>query len=158
MKKFFKELIPYLIIIIVVVIIRTYIVTPVAVNGPSMQNTLYTNDIMLLFKRKKINRYDIVVVKHNNDKLIKRLYGMPGDKIKCVSGTIYVNNEEVPQYGDTKSFDFSEIVLKKNEYFVIGDNKEDSLDSRYFGPVKENDLIGTTNFIIFPFNHFGKVD
>ena len=53
MNKFIKELIPYLIIIIVVVLIRSFIMTPVAVNGPSMQDTLYTNDIMLLNKLAK---------------------------------------------------------------------------------------------------------
>ena len=56
MNKFIKELIPYLIIIIVVVLIRSFIMTPVAVNGPSMQDTLYTNDIMLLKKLSKVNR------------------------------------------------------------------------------------------------------
>ena len=50
------------------------------------------------------------------------------------------------------------IVLGDDEYFVMGDNREDSLVSRYFGPVKKENIIGNTNFIIFPFNHFGKVN
>ena len=158
MNKFIKELIPYLILIIVVVLIRSFIMRPVAVNGPSMQDTLYTNDIMLLNKLSKVNRYDIVVVNFNNDKLIKRIYGMPNDKIKCVSGVVYINNEEAKVYGKGKTKDFSEIVLGDDEYFVMGDNREDSLDSRYFGPVKKENIIGNTNFIIFPFNHFGKVN
>ena len=135
MNKFIKELIPYLIIIIVVVLIRSFIMTPVAVNG-----------------------YDIVVINFNNDKLIKKIYGMPNDKIKCVSGVVYINNEEAKVYGKGKTKDFSEIVLGDDEYFVMGDNREDSLDSRYFGPVKKENIIGNTNFIIFPFNHFGKVN
>ena len=66
---------------------------------------------------------------------------MPNDKIKCVSGVVYINNEEAKVYGKGKTKDFSEIVLGDDEYFVMGDNREDSLDSRYFGPVKKENII-----------------
>lgn len=158
--KFIKELIPYVVIILVVILIRSFIVTPVTVDGPSMESTLYTNDIMVLYKFNKnnIKRYDIVVFKHNNDRLIKRLIGLPGEKIKCVSGTIYINNEELSnEYGYGKNMDFSEVKLGEDEYFLMGDNREDSLDCRYFGPVNKADILGSTNLIIFPFNHFGMV-
>lgn len=157
MKKFIKELLPYAIILIVVVLVRSFIATPVMVSGPSMQETLYSNDIMILNKMVDINRYDIVVVKHNKDKIIKRLMGLPGDKIKCVSGTLYINNEEVNQYGFGKNFDFPEVKLGSNEYFVIGDNREDSYDSRYFGPITRDKILGKTDLIIFPFKRIGKV-
>ena len=161
MQKFIKEIIPYIIIIVVVVLIRTFIITPVTVDGPSMEKTLYSNDVMLLYKFNKnnIKRYDIVVFKYGNDRLIKRLIGLPGETIKCVDGKIYINDEDKSnEYGYGNNFDFSETTLKDNEYFVMGDNREDSLDSRYFGSVSSDQILGNTNYIIFPFNRFGMVN
>ena len=157
MKEKLKEIFPYIIIFIVVILFRTYIATPVIVNGPSMQETLHTNDVLILRRTDRINRYDIVVANHNGDKLIKRVMGIPGDKIKCVSGIIYVNNEEISSYGYGTSFDFPQVVLGTDEYFLIGDNREDSLDSRYFGAVQKSDINCIANFRLFPFTKFGKV-
>ena len=160
MKQFLKEVIPYVVIIVVVVLIRVFIVTPVAVDGPSMQKTLYTGDVMLLYKFKKynVNRYDIVVVQRENSRLVKRLIALPGESIKCSGGKIYINGEEkTNEYGYGTSMDFTEVTLADDEYFVIGDNRGDSLDSRFFGPVKKEQILGTTNFILYPFNRFGKV-
>ena len=159
MKKFIKEYLPYVVILVVIVLLRIYVITPVTVDGNSMNDTLYTNDLMLLFKIGDIERYDIVVANHDNKKLIKRVIGMPNDKIKCVSGILYINNEEdTSGYGYGENIDFPEYILKEDEYFLIGDNRSDSLDSRYFGPVKKEDIEGKANFIIFPFNRFGFVD
>ena len=158
MKKFIKEYLPYVVILVVIVLLRIYVVTPVTVDGNSMNDTLYTNDLMLLFKIGDIERYDIVVANHDNKKLIKRVIGMPNDKIKCVSGILYNNEEDTSGYGYGENVDFPEYILKEDEYFLIGDNRSDSLDSRYFGPVKKEDIEGKANFIIFPFNRFGFVD
>ena len=159
MKKFVKEYLPYVLILLVIILLRIYVVTPVTVDGNSMNDTLYTNDLMLLFKVGNIERYDIVVANHDNKKLIKRVIGMPNDKIKCVSGILYINNEEdTSGYGYGENIDFPEYILKDDEYFLIGDNRSDSFDSRYFGPVKKEDIVGKANFIIFPFNRFGSVD
>ncbi len=157
MKEKLKEILPYIIILVAVILFRTFIATPVIVNGPSMQETLHTNDILILRRTEKINRYDIVVASHNGDKLIKRVMGVPGDKIKCVSGIIYVNNEEVSNYGYGTSFDFQQVILGDDEYFLIGDNRKDSLDSRYFGAVNKSDISGVADFRIFPFTKIGKL-
>ena len=159
MKKFVKEYLPYVLILLMIRLLRIYVVTPVTVDGNSMNDTLYSNDLMLLFKVGNIERYDIVVANHDNKKLIKRVIGMPNDKIKCVSGILYINNEEdTSGYGYGENIDFPEYTLKDDEYFLIGDNRSDSFDSRYFGPVKKEDIVGKANFIIFPFNRFGSVD
>src|SRR5574344_1745261 len=160
MQKFIKEIIPYVIIVIVVVLIRSFIITPVTVDGPSMETTLYSKDVMLLNKINKnnINRYDIIVFKYNNERLIKRVIALPGETIKCESGIIYINGEEKSNdYGYGKDFDCRETTLNSNEYFVMGDTRVNSLDSRYFGPISSSQILGHTNFILYPFNRFGSL-
>lgn len=159
--KYLKELYPYIIIIIVVVLIRTFIVTPIRVNGDSMVPTLESKEIMILKKYdKSFDRFDIVVVDKSveGSNLIKRVIGLPNERIKCKDGKIYINGKKIDDvyaYGETE--DFLEITLKDNEYFVMGDNREVSLDSRNFGAVFDYELKGTTNLVIFPFSKAGKV-
>ena len=159
MKKIFKELYPYLIIIVCVVIFRSFIATPILVKGRSMYNTLSGNELMLLNKLAKIDRFDIVVVNNiEEDYIIKRVIAMPKEKIKCQDGVIYVNNKKINDkfaYGQTE--DFSEVTLKDNEYFVMGDNREISKDSRIIGPVTKKEIKGTTKFVMYPFNKIGFV-
>ena len=153
-----KELIPYIIILGVVIIIRTFIVTPIKVNGSSMYDTLDGSEFMILNKLDKIERFDIVVVDTPEDELIKRIYGLPGEKISIENNTIYINDiklEDEYAYGETSNYD--SIVLGDDEYFILGDNRVVSLDSRTIGPVKKNQIKGTTNFIIYPFKRFGKI-
>ncbi len=153
-----KELLPYLIIFIVVLLIRTFIVTPIKVNGNSMYNTLEGKEFMILNKLGTPERYDIVVLDARNDELIKRVYGLPGEKITIENNTIYINDkkiEDVYAYGETSNYET--ITLKDDEYFVLGDNRAVSLDSRTIGPIKKSQIKGTTNFIIYPFNRFGKL-
>jgi len=156
--KNLKELIPYIIILIVIALVRTFIATPIKVNGNSMYKTLNGKEYMILNKLAKIERYDIVVVDTEDDELIKRVYGMPGEKVSIEDGYIYVNDKKIEDkyaYGNTSSYDA--ITLDDDEYFVLGDNRVVSLDSRIIGPIKEKNIKGTTDFIIYPFSRFGKV-
>ena len=85
--KFIKELIPYVIIFIVVVLIRTYLFTPIIVSGPSMQPTLDGGELMILNKRDtKYERFDVVVVDTGSEDIIKRIIAMPGESISCEDG------------------------------------------------------------------------
>ena len=162
-KNWFKELLPYIIILIVVILIRSFIATPVRVSGESMFDTLDGGEIMILNKLGEINRYSMVVANidvdnKKGDTVIKRVYGLPNETIKCENGIIYINDKKIEDfyaYGTT--FDFEEVKLGDDEYFLLGDNRIVSLDSRYVGPVHKKDIEGTTSFIIFPFNKFGKV-
>ena len=121
-----------------------------------MNNTLYDGDIMMLVLfDKNYQRNDVVVFNKKDEKLIKRVIALPGEKVKCVSGIIYVNNEEYEDsHANVKTDDFKEYVLGEDEYIVMWDNRNNSLDSRVFGPVKKENILGKTNSIIFPFNHF----
>lgn len=166
--KFIKELIPYVIIIITVVLIRTFIVTPVQVDGLSMYPTLKDNEILLLKKYDKdYKRFDIVVLKYKNDKLIKRIIGLPGESIKYVDDKLYVNDklveENFSKNTETDDFDISyllneeETKIPDNMYFVVGDNRDNSTDSRIIGLINKEDIEGTVDFALFPFNKFGKI-
>ena len=155
MKK--NDIISYVIIILVVVLIRTFIATPIKVNGDSMNNTLKDGYLMILKKfDKKIERFDIVVVKYKSDKIIKRVIGMPGEDVKYEDGKLYINDEEIKNEYNNNTKDFK-YYCGKDEYFVMGDNRGNSLDSRIIGCVKRSDIMGSTDFIIFPFNKFGHV-
>ncbi len=160
--KYVKELIPYLIVVLVVIIIRTFLITPIRVNGSSMFPTLKNNYIMILNKIKKntttIKRYDIVVLKED-DYLIKRVIGLPNETISCEDGIIYINGKKIKDsYGNGVTSDFDPINIPKNSYFVLGDNRENSKDSRYYGIISKKEIKGITSFILFPFKNFGKVD
>ena len=160
--KILKEIIPYVIVVIVVILIRTFLVTPIRVNGSSMYPTLKDKEIMILNKIGKtvngIDRFDIVVLKED-DYLIKRVIALPGEKISCQNGNVYINGKKLKdKYGSGLTSDFEPIEVPKNSYFVMGDNRENSKDSRYIGPINKNEIKGKTSFILFPFKNFGKVD
>ncbi len=160
MKEKIKEISPYVLIVVVIVIIRIFIATPVKVDGDSMYNTLSDNDIVLLYKLSSIDRFDIIVLKEsdNNATIIKRVIGMPGDKVKIRNNKIYINNkiiEDEYAYGETSDYD--EITLGDDEYFVLGDNRLISKDSRYFGAIKKSDIKGKAIFRLFPFTRFGSI-
>lgn len=160
MKKFIKELLPYVIIILVVVLFRTFIATPIRVSGPSMNPTLKNGNIMILNKLGKIDRFDIVVITSSktHDTLIKRVIGLPGETIEVRDGKIYINDKKIKdKYGSGVTKDFGKIKIQKGEYFVMGDNREVSADSRVFGTFSKKEIKGTTRFVLFPFKSFGFV-
>ncbi len=159
--KFLKSLVPYIIIIVIVVFIRTFIITPVKVNGSSMYPTLEGDEIMLLNKLGSIDRFDIVVLKldGDDDNLIKRIIGMPGETVEIKENQIYINDELLEDpYGYGVTYNIDPVTLGSDEYFILGDNRNISLDSRVFGKIHESEIKGTTNFIMYPFSKIGKVE
>ena len=166
MKKIIKELIPYIIIVVVVVLFRTFIATPIRVDGPSMEDTLKNGDILFLNKlNKSYERFDIVVIYKSNIRLIKRIIGLPGDNIEYKDNILYINGEEVEDVALIRTGDFTlhELYgidkIPEGYYFVMGDNRTKSKDSRYheIGLIKKSDIAGTTSFRLFPFNKIGKI-
>ncbi len=157
--NFLKELIPYAVILLVVVLIRSFLVTPIVVSGESMQPTLDGGEIMVLNKISKIERFSVVVVDIGKEKIIKRVIAMPGETISCENGVIYVNDKKQEEpYSQGIQKDFTKVTLSDNEYFVLGDNREHSLDSEELGPMKKEQLKGVVIFTLFPFNEFGKLE
>lgn len=160
MKQKIKELLPYVLIIIVVILIRTFIITPVRVDGTSMNKTLNNDDILLLYRLAKIKRYDIVVLDEvmDDEVIIKRVIGLPGETVEIKNDRIYVDNEEIKdEYAFGETSDYEKRILGEDEYFLLGDNRLVSKDSRTFGPVKKSDIKGVTIVRIYPFNKIGGV-
>lgn len=188
-KDMLMDLGPYIIIIVFVVLIRTFIATPVRVNGTSMDPTLKNGDTMVLYKLTKsirgIKRGDIVVIETENGKLIKRVIGLPGETITYkieekddnLVNTLYVDGKKVKEeYISDENLDKTcispisinedgvwplcktEVKIPEGEYYVLGDNRGNSKDSRMIGTVSEDEILGTTELVIFPFNRFGIKD
>ena len=115
--KFIKELIPYIIITAIVILIRTFIVSPVQVDGDSMYPTLKNNEYLILNKfDKSYDRFDIVVLHYRNERLVKRIVGLPGESIEFKDNKLLVNNKEVAESFidvETKDFVLSEIGFNK---------------------------------------------
>ena len=169
LKKILKELYPYVIIVVVVVLFRTFIATPVRVDGSSMDSTLKDGDILILNKlNNSYERFDVVVVEVTIDgrksKLVKRIIGLPGENIKYKDNELYINNKVVEDVAIERTSDFTleEIYnvdsIPEDYYFVMGDNRNNSRDSRDYtvGLIKSENIIGTTTIRLFPFNKIGK--
>lgn len=159
--KIIKELIPYAIILLVVVLIRSFIATPVIVSGSSMDGTLEDGDILLLNKfDNEYERFDVVVFDYQDTKLVKRIIGLPGEHVKYEDHVLYINNEEVTDEFASITFDYDlnylgYDVIPEGYYFVLGDNRTKSSDSRMIGLISKDVIDGTASFSIWP---FGKID
>lgn len=167
MTEKIKEFIPYVIILIVVLLIRSFIVTPVMVHGTSMDSTLKEGNVLLLNKWtyyfNDIKRNDIVVIDNGREPLIKRVIGLPGEHVKYVNHKLYINNNLIDDSFSDKTNDFDLSALKydiipDNMYFVLGDNRQDSLDSRIIGLIKEEDIEGKVNIRLWPLNQISKIN
>ena len=166
--KFLKDIFPYVLIIILVVLIRTFIVTPAQVDGSSMKPTLNDNNLVILnkldYRLNDIKRFDVVVVDIKTEKIIKRVIGLPGDTVSYKNKTLYINGKKVEENfthtNDTRDFKLGDIGYHKipgDKYFVVGDNRNNSMDSRIIGLVDKDQILGSVSFRFFPFNKIGKV-
>lgn len=161
MKITKNDIISFVIIVILVVLVRTFLITPAIVNGDSMDDTLIDGDVVIVNKiglsLKGIKRYDIVVVKFDEEYLIKRVIGLPNETVEYKNNELYINGikeENDFNFEETEDFNFE---TGEDEYFVLGDNRDISKDSRYFGVVSKEQIKGKVNFVLFPFKDFGKV-
>lgn len=165
-KSLIKELIPYVVIIVVVVLLRTFIITPVQVEGASMYPTLKNDEILLLKKYDhSFERFDIVVFNYNGNKLIKRIVGFPGEYVEYKDNQLYINDVKVKEKfistqktNDFKLEDIGYDIIPEGYYFVMGDNRTNSTDSRIIGLVSKKDISGATNLSLFPFSEIGKIN
>ncbi len=165
-KNIVKEIIPYVVIILLVVLLRSFVITPVQVEGASMDPTLEDNEILLLKKYDhNFERFDIIVFNYNGSRLIKRVVGLPGDYVEYKDNKLYINDKRVKEdfIGTEKTNDFKLEELGYDKipegyYFVMGDNRNNSTDSRVIDLVKEDEIYGSTNLSLFPFSEMGRIN
>lgn len=150
--------------IILAFIIRNFFLTPIVVEGASMMPTLQDQDRMIVTKIGEPDRFDIVVF-HANEKndYIKRVIGLPGDRIEYKNDTLSVNGKvyeekyldkykkahQRNQYGGPYTADFS-IIVPEGSLFVMGDNRRYSKDSRHIGPIPIEKVVGATKVVYWP--------
>jgi len=165
----------------VALVIRYALFEPIRVDGESMTNTLKDNEIVLATKPEYIfgtpQRGDIVICNYPGRKykflgiieadqlFVKRLIGLPGDTIEIHGGVVYINGEKAEALNepaiDVNVHDYytemSTYTLGEDEYFVMGDNRGNSNDSRRIGPITRSMIRGHVTFSVWPLNTFGTV-
>ena len=152
--------------IIVSSFIILFVYQPVKVEGGSMEPGLEDQERIfinkLVYRWENIERGDIVVFRYPGDprkSFIKRVIGLPGDRVRINFGHVYVNGKLVPEpyvpdeFLDTKSY--PETVIPLNSYFVLGDHRSMSNDSREFGPVTRSYIYGKAVFGYWPMEKVG---
>ncbi|MGN1401589.1 MAG: signal peptidase I [Bacillus sp. (in: firmicutes)] len=162
-----------LLAVALVVICRTYIFTVVNVKGVSMEPTFETKDRLAVSKLSGIDRLDVIVfhAPYEESHYVKRVIGLPGDDIEVKNETLYINGQEVEEpYVNrmsesqivTGDFTLSELTgeteVPAGKLFVMGDNRRNSNDSRAFGFIDEESVMGEVKLRFFPFNKFGLVN
>lgn len=174
MSDFVKSLIKDIIVAAILAAVVISFVRPTIVKQTSMQDTLNPNDYIIMYRRaysgdKEPKRGDIVIFKSElqdengkNKLLIKRVIGLPGDKITINDGKVYINDKEYYESylkdgyttGSVNNF-----KVPKGEYFVMGDNRVVSIDSRYseVGCVKKDAIKGRAVLRLFPFTKIKKL-
>ncbi|BCB03334.1 signal peptidase I [Bacillus sp. KH172YL63] len=155
-------------------IIRFFLFAPIVVDGLSMMPTLHNGDRMIVSKLGAPERFDIVVFHAPEKKdYIKRVIGLPGDKVAYKNDTLYINGKAYPEpylneYKDqlsdgvlTEDFTLTDLTgeetVPEGEIFVMGDNRRFSKDSRHIGTVRIDEVIGDTKVIYWPVKDIGFV-
>lgn len=172
--SFLWELARIIVIAFVVMIgFRFFIAEPFIVSGSSMVPNFHNREYLVIdkisYRFNEPKRGDVIVFRYPKDTsqyFIKRIIGLPGEKVKVENGKIYVYNAEHPEgsalnepYLSNQDITFGNnevVTLGSGEYYVCGDNRLASSDSRAWGILPENDIIGSVALRVFPLNEFGS--
>lgn len=161
-KEFIKDSLKYLIVVAIVFFIALFVISFEQVVGPSMKGTLDAGDVTivnkLVYKFRTIKRNEIVSINQKDKIMVKRIIGLPGEHIEYKDNKLYVNGSLVLENNisvETKDFKLEDVgyeTIPKDMYFVLGDNRTNSSDSREFGLVKKDEIIGKIVMRVYPFS------
>lgn len=170
LNNIYKVLFTGVFVFVFVLFTRTYVLSHVVVDGSSMCDTMYNDDNLFIekvsYRFSKPDRYDIIVFRPYEDDsdcyYIKRVIALPGEKVQIINGKIWVNGElldedfGLDEYISNAGIAGSPIILGNDEYFVLGDNREVSLDSRDYrvGLISGNQIEGKAMIDFWPIKHF----
>ena len=140
--------------------IRAFVFEPYKVEGRSMEATLHDAEIMFTTKFDYLfsepNRFDVVICNYDgrSEHFVKRIVGLPGDRVAVTDGYLYVNGEkhEEAYLSDLIHYTLAETLVPDNAYFVLGDNRNNSNDSHILGPLRRDQIISHVRAVLFPFN------
>jgi signal peptidase I len=169
-KNIFKEFLGYLIVAVIAVVfsivLRIFVIEPYIVPTPSMAPTLLVGDRVIVnkleYKFDDVERGDIVAIFSPLEKknLVKRVIGLPGEEVSFTEeGELYIDGtlfeEDYLPEGVFLSYANDSFEVKEGQYFVMGDNRNNSADSRIFGPISLDKVFGKVIFIYGPFSRIG---
>jgi len=154
--------------LVIALLIKTFLFQAFFIPSESMVPTLKVHDRVLVnklsYKLHPVHRGDIVVFKApagsdpGIDDLVKRVIGLPGETVSAQHGHVYINGKELPETylpKGTVTTNFSPVTLAPDHYWVMGDNRGNSKDSRVFGPIEKKNIVGRVFFRIWPFSRLG---
>lgn len=168
--SFFKEVVSYALFALVIVLpVRLWVAQPFVVNGGSMDTTFADGEYLVVdeitYKFHEPQRGDVLIFKYPNDPskyFIKRLIGLPGETVTVKSDSVTIFNDANPKgvelnepYIHSRTFGNLTTTMGPDEYFVMGDNRLVSSDSRVWGVLPKKDLIGRPIVRLLPFNRMG---
>ena len=169
-----SEIVSYIAVVLIVFVVMMAVfrvLQPMSVSGESMTPNFLNNDRVLVYKmayrNKMPERGDVIVANANIDgektRIVKRVIGLPGEKLSFKNGYVYVNGARLDESyisGNITSegeLGKGPIKVEKDEVFCMGDNREDSEDSRDFGAIRKKYIIGKVVFRVFHFSNFGVI-
>jgi signal peptidase I len=154
--------------LVIALLIKTFLFQAFFIPSESMVPTLRVHDRVLVnklsYKLHPVHRGDIVVFKAPEgsdpgiDDLVKRVIGLPGETVSAKDGHVFIDNKELPETylpKGTITTPFSAVELPPDHYWVMGDNRGNSKDSRVFGPITKKNIVGRVFFRIWPFSRLG---
>ncbi|MDS1029927.1 signal peptidase I [Bacillota bacterium LX-D] len=163
----FEFLESVVIAVILAFVIRMFLFQPFYIPSGSMEPTLQVNDRIIVnkltYRFSEPKRGDIIVFKFPLDPsrdYIKRLIGLPGETLEIKNSVIYINNKPIKESylpPNLHFADFPPVKIPKNAYFMMGDNRNNSQDSRYWGTLQKNLIIGKAQLIYWPLNRLKLV-
>ena len=163
-REIFEWIMVFVVAAAMAFVVRTFIFEPVRVDGASMMDTLVDGEYMIATKFDYLfadpDRFDVVICNYPNTTdgmyRVKRVIGMPGETIQLLGGELYVDGVHMEQNFDMHSVtqNFGPFTVPEDHYFVIGDNRNNSKDSRSImvGPLKRSEIKGHVRAVVFPFD------